>query len=107
MPRKTDSIALGMKVLKRSSKLLDCQKERILAMYGEGVSITQLGKIFHVNKRTIQFLLFPERLVKNKELRKIRGGSKQYYIKEKHTEAIREHRDYKKRVLKDIIKNKK
>jgi DNA-directed RNA polymerase specialized sigma24 family protein len=100
MPFKTDKLKLGLKVLKRSSRLLDCQKERILAMYGEGVSITQLGKIFHCNKRTIQFLLFPERLKKNIELRKERGGSKIYYIKEKHTKAIREHRQYKYKTLK-------
>jgi hypothetical protein len=49
--------------------------------------------------------LFPERHKKNLEYRKERGGSTIYYVKEKHTKAIREHRDYKKQVLNDTTRN--
>lgn len=100
MPRKTDTIAIKEKPLKRSAKLLDCQRERIVSLHSEGSSITGLGKMFKVNKRLIQFIIFPERQKKNLELREQRGGSKAYYNKEKHTIAVREHRDYKKKLFK-------
>lgn len=58
--------------------------------------------MFKVNKRLIQFILFPERAKKNRELRKERGGSVIYYVKEKHTQAIREHRNYKQKLSKEF-----
>lgn len=64
-----------------------------------GVSITKIAKDFKVNKRTIQFILFPERLKKNKELRADRGGSQIYYDREKHNEAIKSLRHYKNIVI--------
>jgi hypothetical protein len=100
MPSKTDSIALGDKFLKRNVKLLDCQKEMIKHWYSLGHSINALARMFKVNKRTIQFILFPERLERNKKLREQRGGTKIYYDKDKHREATKEHRNYKKQVLK-------
>jgi hypothetical protein len=99
MPRLTDTIAIKDKALKKSAKLLDCQRERIVSLHSEGFSITGLGKLFKVNKRLIQFILFPERQKRNLELREQRGGSKIYYKKEKHTVAIREHRNYKKQLF--------
>jgi hypothetical protein len=102
MPRKTDAIAIKDKALKKSAKLLDCQRERIKSLHSEGFSITGLGKMFKVNKRLIQFIIFPERQKRNLELREQRGGSKIYYNKEKHTAAIREHRKYKKELFKKI-----
>lgn len=56
--------------------------------------------MFKVNKRLIQFILFPERLKKNLQDRKDRGGSSIYYDKQYHTEKIKAHRDYKKDVFK-------
>lgn len=101
MPFKTDNKKLGSPFLKRSVKLLPCQKEMILFWYNEkGLSIHKLAKMFKVDRRLIQFILFPERLEANKQKRLERGGTKQYYKKEYHTEKIREHRRYKYSVLK-------
>lgn len=101
MPRKTDIIAIGNTTLKRSSKLLECQKEMIVYWYKvHGNSINSIARMFHVNKRTVQFILFPERHKRNLELRQERGGSKVYYKKDKHTSAIKKHRDYKKQLFK-------
>ena len=61
----------------------------------KGTSINGIARMFKVNKRLIQFILFPERAQKNRELRQERGGSTIYYVKEKQTKAIREHRNYK------------
>jgi hypothetical protein len=62
-----------------------------------------MARSFKVDKRLIQFILFPERLELNKKLRQKRGGSKQYYIKERQTKAIREHRNYKYKIYKEKI----
>jgi hypothetical protein len=99
MPSKTDLLALNDPFLKRSSKLLPCQKEMVLYWYDKGISITRIAKDFKVSKRLIQFILFPERHKHNLELRKERGGSTIYYEKEKHTKAISKHRKYKREIL--------
>lgn len=99
MPRKTDSIPIKNKFLDRRTKLLDCQKEMVKYWYEKGTSIRAIARMFNVDKRTIQFLLFPERLKKNIQNRKERGGWKQYYNKTEHAEAIKEHRNYKKKIL--------
>ncbi len=99
MPQKIDKIALADPFLKRSSKLLPCQKEMVHYWYGHGASINSIAKMFKVNKRLIQFILFPERHKKNLELRKQRGGSTIYYDKSKHSEAIRDLRKYKKKLF--------
>lgn len=99
MPFKTDKLKLADPFLKRSAKLLPCQREMIHWHYARGVSINALARLFKVNKRLIQFELFPERAKKNVENRKARGGSKIYYVREKHTKAIREHRQYKRKTL--------
>lgn len=107
MPFKTDKIAINDPFLKRSVKLLPCQKEMIKWWYGNsGVSINGLARMFKVSKRTIQFILFPERLEKVKQHRADRGGSKIYYNKEQHTKSIREHRQYKHETLKNANNEK-
>lgn len=98
MPRKTDIATIDNKFLDRRVKMLDCQKERAIALYGESMGIRAIARMFNVDKRTIQFLLFPDRLKKNIADRKLRGGSKQYYNTEKHAETMKEHRGYKKKL---------
>ena len=99
MPRRTDLLALNDPFFKRSVKLLPCQKEMVKNWYDKGTSISQISRDFKVSKRLIQFILFPERQEKNLQHRKERGGTMIYYVKEKHTISIREHRDYKKQIL--------
>lgn len=99
MPNRRDKVALENPFLDRRRKLLPCQIEMIKVYHTSGTSINKLAKDFKVNKRLIQFILFPERLKKNKELRSDRGGSQIYYDKDKHTEAIKSLRHYKNIVL--------
>jgi len=99
MPYLTEKIAIADAFLKRSSKLLPCQKEMCIYWHNKGISINKIAKMFQVNKRTIQFILFPERLKKNIELRRERGGSMIYYQKEKHSEAVKDHRNYKQKLF--------
>lgn len=100
MPRKTDTEAINDVFIDRRTKMLPCQKERAKQIYEAGeMSITAIAKMFHVNKRTIQFLLFPERQKKNVKDRELRGGWKQYYDKDIHADSMKDHRNYKKDVL--------
>lgn len=105
MPYKTSKLALNCPFLDKRSKLLPCQKEMIVHYREtEGLSQNKLAKKFSVSKRTISFILNPEKLIENKKRREERGGSNIYYDKDKHTKAIREHRKHKYDTLKDTIK---
>ncbi len=102
MPYKTDKQKLGSPFLSRRVKLLPCQKEMIKYWHEKGSTINGLARMLHVNKRTIQFILFPERLKKNIADRKARGGSKQYYDKDYHKEKMKDYRVYKNKTLKQV-----
>lgn len=95
MPYKTDKMKLGNPSIDRRVKMLPHHKEEAKILYKDGMSINGISKHFRVNKRLIQFILFPERQKKNIQDRKLRGGSTIYYKKEYHTKAVREHRQYK------------
>lgn len=103
MPYITDTLALADQFLDKRVKLLDCQKEQVKRLHGAGlVSINGLARMFKVNKRLIQFILFPDRQKKNLADRKARGGSAQYYVTEEHNVAMKKHRTYKYQILKPI-----
>jgi len=101
MPSKSDTITIKIKELKKSCKLTDMQKEDIKLFYFiNSYSIHSMSKLFKVSRRLIQFILFPERQQRSLELRKAKGGSMFYYDKNKHTEATKKHRRYKKELYK-------
>jgi transposase len=103
MPYKTDKISINDSFLKRSVKLLPCQKERIVYYSGLGMSQRKLASMFNVSRRLIQFILDPKKVEDNLERRRQRGGTKIYYNKEKNTITVREHRKYKYQLLKSTI----
>ena len=102
MPYTTEREKLESKFLKRSAKLIDCQRAMVHWWHAKGMSIHSISKLFKVSRRSIQFILYPDRHVKNLEDRAKRGGSKQYYDREKHNEAMNDHRRYKHKILKDV-----
>ena len=103
MPYKTEKTAINDPFLDRRTKLLPCQREMVHYWYGIGTSINGIARIFKVNKRLIQFELFPERHKKNLQHRRDRGGSVIYYDKEYHNEHMNDHRAYKYKLLKDTL----
>lgn len=104
MPYKTDKIKIGCPFLDRRTKLLPCQKEMIKYYHQQGVSQRKLAKMFSVSKRLINFIIFPERKVKDLDNRRARGGSMQYYKGgEQWAATQREHRKYKYKTLKETI----
>jgi transposase len=105
MPFKTDSLYIKCPFLDRRTKLLPCQKEMVIHYSNLGYSQRKLATMFNVSKRLIQFVIAPEKLAKNLDARRDRGGSSIYYKKDIHTNAIREHRRYKYNILKNTINN--
>lgn len=99
MPYKTDTMKLDSPFLDRRVKMLPCQKEMVQSLHSRGATISGLARMYNVNKRLIQFILFPERLEMNLQHRRERGGTKVYYKKEYHNAKTREHRRYKKETL--------
>ena len=86
----------------RRIKLSDDDKEEIVALYKLGAtSYNKLAREFGVSKRTIYWIVNPEKLEENKRLRAERGGSKYYYDKETQRKAMRDHRDYKRSLLEE------
>jgi IS30 family transposase len=85
-------------MLDRRRKLTDEDREDVKVWHRQGTSIHEIARTLGVNKRLIQFILFPERHVQNKILRAERGGSKVYYVRKKHTLAMRRHRAYKRKL---------
>lgn len=82
----------------RRVKLTDDQRLAIRAN-ADGLSQRKLAALFGVSRRAVQFILDPEKLAGNKAARKARGGWMQYYEKEKHALAVKEHRRYKASIL--------
>jgi hypothetical protein len=61
-----------------------------------------LAELYGVSRRSIQFIINPESLARNLEMRNARGGSGIYYDKDKNTQTMKEHRRYKAKVLKEL-----
>lgn len=98
MPYKSEKIKISGGKYDRRIKLTEQDKQDILNL--TGLSINAIARKYGVNKRLIQFILFPERKAKNLLDRQARGGSMRYYNKEKHTLAVRETRNYKQELYK-------
>lgn len=104
MPYKTENDRITSKFLKRSSKLLDCQKEMVVYWSNRGMSQRKLAAMFHVSRRLIQFIIDPDKHKANLERRRERGGYK--YPKEQHNSYMKSHRDYKNELFNPDIKHK-
>lgn len=96
MPFKSEKIIIAKTSFDKRVKLTDEDKELIRKIKAEeNLSQRALARQFNVSRRLIQYVLDPEKLTENKRLREERGGSKQYYDKEKHREYMKDHRRYK------------
>ena len=85
----------------RRVKLSTRDKIDVMADYGT-MSQRQCAAKWGVSRRTIVFIWHPEKLEQKLLRRKERGGYN--YSKEVLAGVMREHRDYKKKVLKEFIK---
>jgi transposase-like protein len=90
-------------------KLSDEDKEEIRYRYLKvgGVSQGELAREYNVSRRSIVFAIYPEKREENYRQRVARGGSKQYYDKDKQREYSKTHRQDKKKLYDDgkLIEN--
>lgn len=82
----------------RRIKLTDENRANIVSFYFRGMSQRALARYFNVSRRLISFVLFPDRLIINKQQRLESGGSKQYYNKEKQKLYSQKTRKYRKQL---------
>jgi len=64
-------------------KIPKSEHEYIRQRHKAGEGIRHLGRVYGVDKRTIQFILFPERLAIVRKHSKARGQSRKSYLNEK------------------------
>jgi len=83
----------------RRRKLTREDRSAIRKLASSDISQRELARMFGVSRRTIYFVLHPDKLEENKQLRRDRGGWKQYYDRDKNTKTMREHRRYKQTIL--------
>jgi hypothetical protein len=101
MPYKIDKLKLDCPFFDRRSKLLPCQRERLILLYNQGYSQRKLAAIFNISRRLVQFVTCPEKKAKDLQNRRDRGGSKIYYKGGEEWNAIvRDHRKHKYQILK-------
>ena len=93
MPYKSEKIKIAGSLYDKRIKLTEQDREDIKNL--TGMSIRGIARMYGVDKRLIQFILFPERHQKNLLDRKNRGGSKQYYNREKQRQYMKKHRNHK------------
>ena len=91
---------LKLKIKKTDDKRVKLTAEQKAEIKNSaGISIAELARMYNVSRRTIQFILFPERQVENLRLRKLNGGSKQYYNTDSNREYMRIHRSHKRELF--------
>ena len=78
----------------RRVKLTEQQRDEITANKG-GLSQRALARKYGVSRRTITFILDPDKLAANLQRREERGGSSLYYHTQSHTDSLRLHRRYR------------
>lgn len=67
---KIDTVRLKDPFLSKSTKLTPCQREMVKYWHNIGTSIHGLARMFKVTRSTIQVILYPERLERQRQLEK-------------------------------------
>lgn len=97
MPRKSDTIPINNPKLDKRVKLTNEDKENIVRDYATGlISQRGLAEKYGVSRRSIQFVLDPEKKERAKEQFLERQKDGRYYDKDKHAKYMKEHRNRKK-----------
>jgi transposase len=102
MPYKWEKDKIKMPIEKdRRIKIRKEEHKDIRDLYLSGtISYQKIADMYCVSKSLIIQIVNPDIAMKKRKQFLERRKDGRYYSKEKHTNAIREHRQYKKRVLK-------
>jgi DNA-binding MarR family transcriptional regulator len=87
----------------RRVKLSEEDREVIRIMYEHGDSLRALGRMFGVDKGTIRAVVDPEYY--RRKLDEAKGNWIRYYDSEKHAAYTRNHRQYKRQLMKGMDKD--
>ena len=99
MPRISDKLPINNPMLDRRVKVKPEDRENIKRLFfKEKMGIREIARIYEreCSRRTIQFILFPERAKRVVELHDWR----RYYTKESNAAYQRKHRQYKSQLYK-------
>ena len=102
-----DAFRVGRK-RDRRIVITDDDRALIKKMHKEGEFIRAIERYFErrISRRSIQFVLFPERLLQMQTKHKEEKHHLKFYNKDKWREYMRTHRAYKKKLFADgLIKN--
>ena len=90
-------------------KIPDEEHAYIIKRHKDGEAIRAISRAYNVDKRLIQFIIYPERQITMYKARLKRRGSKQYYNKDEWKLIMQKHRAYKKKLLGQnaLLKNPK
>jgi hypothetical protein len=80
-------------------KILTSEHEEVRAKYKSLKSLREVARIYGVDKRTIQFIVYPERLKRLQEWNKKIKHHKKYYNTDKRREYMRKYRARKKLII--------
>lgn len=80
-------------------KILTSEHEEVRAKYKSLKSMREVARIYGVDKRTIQFIVYPERLKRLQEWNKKIKHHKKYYNTDKRREYMRKYRARKKLII--------
>ena len=80
-------------------KILSSQHEEIREKYKNLKSMRKVASIYGVNKRLIQFIVYPERLKALQEWNKMIKHHKKYHDTEKRRMYMRKYREKKQQLL--------
>ncbi len=80
-------------------KILTSEHEEVRAKYKSLKSLREVARIYGVDKRTIQFIVYPERLKRLQEWNKKIKHHKKYYNTEKRKMEMRKYRKRKREIL--------
>jgi len=85
----------------RRIKLTDQEREEIKKLHKEGMTIRAIARMFEkkCSRKTIQYIIYPERLETIYRRQKENKSWEKYYDKDKRREYMRSHRAYKKLVF--------
>lgn len=104
MAHKLDAIKLPPGTDRRVT-ITDEVKDNIRRYYNECKSIRETTRAFNISRRYVQFIIYPERLARHKELAAKRRKDGRYYDRKQHTLAVKSLRAHKAKLVKaGIIK---
>lgn len=106
MPFKFDKVSINNPKHDKRYKLTEEDKKNIVEEYKTGLISTRgLATKYNVSRRTIQFVLDPEKkeVVKKQFAERQKDG--RYYDKDKHKDYMRKHREHKKDLVEKGLLN--